>query len=797
MIHQSKPISFSLLLSAAAILFLLLSVPALGAEESVPPASPHSIDADVSYGFSDKGKLGTYLPVTVSIDGEYAGTEGLAVLSYSIGDGKQYRTEQSFSVSEEGCQITLYLPVFTGTLPVKVMLLTDGTTVFEEDQVITSSDFYEITIAVVTRSPEPYAVWDGMLLNETYAVYGDLVFLTPEEFPTASEKLDTIDVLILDDTLNAAFNQLQLQSIEQWISKASCSRHLILSQPDEALVAQLTDFLQVSGTDPFTLNSLTEKTDPDYIYEELSDISCTAYQISGASVLAEDNGHPLIQQVSFAAGTITVTGYALSQTASAFAAHSAVFRAFWNTILDAADFSQAIQTYHFFDSYEETEAYLLAGQDQLEYVSRAGLYIIILLLYAAVLIPLIFYLTRKKRQHLRLLLAINALIFSALVMFIAIPTRHEKPFLNSICLEEYTGTTRNYFSYNSIQSPYSDSFTLEADDSCQVLQAVWGEASEAILDASEKISFQIQGSAISRTESGVSLTFTNQVPFQPEYFELEQTAEVSEPVITSEITFLNGKLTGTITSQLGYDLYDTILLIHGWLVPIDTLKDGSTIYLTQYDKYPFCCSTFSELFCSLVLEDNAYQQQAIRQEKMADTYLFLLERMTSSSSAQVLLLGRSDQTQDMLIENTADFDYYLSHFTAVHLDAVTTENELHYTPSATLLPECLEGSYDWKTRKMLTDEVSLSYRFYQNMEITSLDLIYNALPKNMAGTFQDPELVYAYNWDTGQYTLLSSPSLSQPELSSYLHENQLILYYTGTSDATVLVPAISITWKEQ
>lgn len=797
MMNQPKPISFSLLVSAAAILFLLLAAPALGAEASVPPASPHSIDADVSYGFSDKGKLGTYLPVTISIDGAYAGTEGLAVLSYSIGDDKQYRTEQSFFVSQEGCQITLYLPVFAENLPVKVMLLADDTIVFEEDQVITSSDFYEITIALVTREPEPYAAWDGMLLNETYTVYGDLIFLTPEEIPTDPAKLDTIDVLILDDTLEAAFDQLQLQSIEQWLSKTSCSRHLILSQPKEALFSQLTDFLQISVADTFPLNNLTEKTDTGYIYEELSDLSCTDYHISGAALLAEDNGHPLIHQLPFAAGTITVTGYALSQTASAFAAHAAVFRSFWNTILDAADFSHAIQSYHFFDSYEETEAYLLTGQDQLQYVSRAGLYIVILLLYAAVFIPLIFYVTRKNRKHLRFLLILNALIFSAVIVLMAIPTRHEKPFLNSICLEEYTSTTRNCFSYNSIQSPYSDSFTVEADDSCQILPAVWGESSEAISDASEKMAFQMGGCTLSRTDSGVSLTFTNQVPFQPEYFELQQTGEISEPVITSDITFLKGKLTGTITNQLGYDLYDTILLIHGWFVPIDTLKDGSTIYLSQYDRYPFCYSTFSELFCSLVLKDNAYQQQSIRQEKMADTYLFLLDHLTSSSSTQVLVLGRSDQPQDMMIADATDFDYYLSHFTAVHLDVTTTENELCYTPATNILPECLEGSYDWKTRRMLTDEVSLSYHFYRNMEITSLDLIYATLSKDMTGAFQDPVLVYAYNWDTGQYTLLSSRSLSQPELSSYLHDNQLILYYVGTSDAAVLVPDISITWKDK
>lgn len=784
----------SLLLPVAVI--LLLTTRSLTGEDTALPASPHAIDADVSYGFSDSGKVGTYLPITITIDGEYAGINGVASLYYFTEGSERCCMEESFLVTEEGCQITLYLPVFTETIPVKITLQADHKVVFTEEHLITSPDFYEMTIAVVTCAPAPYTIWDHLLIDESYHIYSDILFLSPDEIPLHSLDLNMVDILILDDTCNMTLTAAQLQTISQWLSESSRLRHLILSRPQAELLSHLNPLITASANGKFLLNNLTEQTDPEYIFEELLGIFCTDYQIADAAVLVTDHGHPLIQQVPYKAGTITVTGYGLSQVSAAFAAHTMVFRSFWNTLLDEADFSLAVKSHDFFASYEEVQASLLAGQNQLQYVSRVGLFIVILLIYVAVCIPLIFYFAKRKRKqaYLRLFLTGNALLFSLVIILMAIPTRHDKVFLNSICLEEYTDTTLKHFSYNSVQSPYGNSFSLQLDPALQVLPAVWGQSGSP--DTYERISFQKQEFAISRSDSALNLTLTNQIPFQSNYFQLEQHTELASCPVTSDISFFDGTLTGTMTNDLGYDLEDAVLLIQGWVVPIHTFPQGSTIHLENYDKYLFQSTTFSQLLGTMTLEDYLYQQQAIRQEQTARLYQLIMDQLMASADCQGILLGRSDQTCNLLTAYSQDMDLNVSHFTAIHLQVNTARETLHYMPSLHILADCLEGEYDWYSRELKSSEAALSYNFYHNMEIQSLEFVCSSLPDGLEWPYEKPELIYAYNWDMAKYIPLSSDTLTQPELSSYLQDNQLLLYYTAPANAKVVLPDISVIWKD-
>lgn len=784
----------ALLLPAAVI--LLLTVQTFAVEDTAPPASPHAVDADVTYGFSDSGKLGTYLPVTITIDSQYAGTGGIASLYYYTEESKRCCIEESFLVTEDGCRITLYLPVFTESIPVKITLQADGRIVFTDEHIITSSDSYQMTIAVVTNAPDSYTIWDHLLLNEAYHIYSDILLLSPEELPYNSLDFNMVDILILDDTYETALTANQLQTIRQWLSDSSHLRHLILSRPQSVLLSSTDQLLTASANGEFLLNNLTEQADPEYIFDELLGVNCTDYKIQDAAVLVMDNGHPLIQQVPYEAGTITVTGYGLSQVSAAFAAHTMAFRSFWNTLLDEADFSLTVKSHDFFDTYETNQASLLAGQNQLQYVSRVGLFIVILLIYVAVCIPLIFYFTKlkKKLAYLRLFLAGNALLFSLVIIIMAIPTRHDKVFLNSICLEEYTDTTLEYFSYNSIQSPYGNTFSVQLDASWQVLPDVWGQS--AAPDADEGISFRTQEFTVYRSDTALNLNFTNQIPFRSNYFELIQHTQCSSSPITSDISFFDGVLTGTITNHLGYDLENAVLLIQGWIVPIHTFPQNSTIHLADYDKYLFQSNAFSKLLGTMTLEENVYQQQAIRQEQTAQLYQLMIDRLMTSAYGQGILLGSSDQTWDLCAADSQATDSNVSHFTAIRLDVNTTRDTLHYMPSLPMLPDCLEGAYDWYTRELLSSEAALSYSFYKNMDIQSLQFAYSSLPDGLDWPYQQPELTYAYNWDMGKYVPLTSDTLSQPELSSYLQDNQLLIYYTAPANAKVVLPDISVIWKD-
>lgn len=313
----------------------------------------------------------------------------------------------------------------------------------------------------------------------------------------------------------------------------------------------------------------------------------------------------------------------------------------------------------------EEAASLLAGLNQLQYVSRVGLYILLILLYATVCIPLIFYFTRRNRTHLRLFLIVNALAFSAVIILIGNPTRHDKIFLSSICLEEYTETRLSYFSYNSVQAPYSGSFTLETNLSWQVLPMTRDEPTD--YDTSRNAAQKTCGFTISRMDSVTRMIFTNQTPFQPNYFLLQKTQEISSVPVTSQLSFSDGIPSGTITNNLGYDLEDAVLLIQDCFIPIHTFENGSTLNLAQYDKYSFNQNTLSELIRTLISDKDVYQQQAIIQEQTTAIYLLLLNRLMTASPNQGLLLGRSPESWEVFTEHT-DLDYYLTHFTGIHLN---------------------------------------------------------------------------------------------------------------------------------
>lgn len=296
---------------------------------------------------------------------------------------------------------------------------------------------------------------------------------------------------------------------------------------------------------------------------------------------------------------------------------------------------------------------LLTSQNQLQYISRTGLSIIVLLLYATVSIPLIFYCFRKKRlkAHLRLLLTSNALFFTAVIILLALPTRHDKPFLSCIWMDAYTGTQQTSFSLNSIQSPYGGSFSLETDDAWEI----------TFVEPKQDV-------AVSETDSAIRLEFTNQAAFHPVCFLMEQTKACSDMPVTAELSYFHGRLFGTITNHSGYDLEDTVFVYHDWLIPIYTLKQGETIWISQYEMYTTHDNTCWEQIYHMLQNKDVYQQQAIQMEKLADIYMLLFNHLKETSADQGILLGHTSQTPDILTKEWGSYDTDCTHFTGVHLN---------------------------------------------------------------------------------------------------------------------------------
>ncbi len=305
------------------------------------------------------------------------------------------------------------------------------------------------------------------------------------------------------------------------------------------------------------------------------------------------------------------------------------------------------------ETIDSEQISLLTGQLQLQSVSKAGVHIIVLLLYAAVSIPLIFYFYRKKqgKMHLRLFLIGNTLFFTAVIILLSLPTRHDKPFLSCIWLDAYMDTRQTSLAFNTVRSPEQDSFSLEAESDWDITLC--------------KPDAQV---TMTQTASGISLSFANLPAFKSVSFLTEQTKPCSDLPVTAELSYFHNRLFGTITNHSDYDLEDTIFLYAHWLVPIRTLKSGETIWISQYEMYSTQDTPYEEQIYHMLQSKKVYQQKNIQLKQQTRTYMMLLDTLQAVSVNQGILLGHTLQTPNILTEQQDSWDTCCLHFTGVHLN---------------------------------------------------------------------------------------------------------------------------------
>ncbi|MBQ8639084.1 MAG: hypothetical protein IJ468_07940 [Lachnospiraceae bacterium] len=235
----------------------------------------------------------------------------------------------------------------------------------------------------------------------------------------------------------------------------------------------------------------------------------------------------------------------------------------------------------------------LDSQENVTEVADLGIYFTIFAVYLLVVLPGVWlFLRRKDRLSLfRMFVCTAAVAVCALIWFVGSKTRFSEPFLHSITIRDYSGTTVRRTTFFSVQAPSNYGYEISLLPGYEIKPLQREESwSEDYYDQYSRHTAEILHSP-----DEIRLRMDNLIAFASRYFMMTN-EEPCEEKLTGQVVWGTETVTGMFTNQLSCDLSQVLIQAGNSVFLLDEWKAGESFDLEEACDAETCQKVSLELF---------------------------------------------------------------------------------------------------------------------------------------------------------------------------------------------------------
>jgi len=800
MTQGDKPVAsrqiIQMLLGAIVFLFVLLF--------SGLTARADSIDLSVTYGYQNTAKAGRFLPLSIYIENTSEKTFSGYIHVYMVeSENSVYEYKYQKTVvggSEDTLSVTVSLS--SGVNQILVTAEDASGQLMGSRRVgldVAASDA-ELIIGTISQSPEALSYLSGVGINNGI-LRTRTVSLDSDNLPQDRTALDQLDVLLISDYPLQLMSENEAKTILEWVRNGGV---LVLgtgARGNQALAPYFDGYLKTE-LEPVAMrvqmiNEYQNSNKPGYL-----NLTASSVMLNGGREVMFSSGVPVLSTVTEGAGIIAVCGYDFCDiqrfaTDQLFYVDQLFTAIFGQSRLDKLSVAASERSLKL---YWDIQA--LMNMSDVHKIPVPMFYVSILVAYVLLIGPgLYFYLrTHEMIRMYRPCVLVITVLAALLVWIMGVGTRFSGPFLTYAKIKEVSEDSINETDYINLRSPYNHPYTFDVKSEYSVYPVLKGSDYNGDI---QEIAFDPEAghTTISNNRDKTEIKIENTDPFTARYFEVKTKAPNASGSFTTDMTYSQGVLEGTLKNTSEYSLTDAAILMYGKVVLIGRLDAGDSVDLKGRE----------------VVNAPVGDSQRIADMVTDGTYLGLLKHYIANNmtgyygDGKLVGFVRQDEVEKTLgFTDRIDYESYGATMVVASLPVNTKVGDEYSFSAMSTDPEVESGDYNVNDNTIsgLTPAI-LAYHLGESNNISSITIeslnIDEADTEERIGNVRSFRgTLSLYNNLTGGFDVVdvSDGVLDRTELNYYLSsDNVLVVKYTPGEqnvgiDERRYLPMLTVTVKD-
>lgn len=815
--------------------------------QAASDVSSSYFSVNISCGFDGYAKYGGYIPVSLEVTNSGPDFTGSLRMILGSQDSTNQRVAYTKNIEihqNESVSVEFSVSVAGISSPVFDVTIFDNQENKYFDQRIRTSIEYtdDIYIGILSDDFNSLRYIDGMpFFVSTYSGYvSTRVFeLSGDNFSSDPLILNNFDAIIINDFNTSSLSESQYKALKQWLNDGGTlligtgshyDKTLSLFQNDYftcnvgQLTTSVTDFdlngysavmrsqpLEYKEESQEIINEYSSDTKENLISEETSDAQDTS--ITSVSTSTDDDNIFITQELTnveaVSIETIELncpdsTSYPQLLCQSLIKGDGKIFILSFDMASDIFknwEYNmQAIQ--NIFVSLTEVSQQGSLRSSSLNYyyvqdmlsnyidgkLPNIGPLIVITVLYIILVVPVAYFILKKKDKRHWLWFVVPALacIFTILI-FAAGRSGHEKePYINYSTILTSNNNNSIEKTYFSVTSPKNKSFDFSIN----------GEYKVSVLSSSYYGSYDDNDENIVKDDYDINLTFNTENTvvdiedinvFGSKYFYAQRNgADFGE--VETNITYTVDHYEGTITNNTGYTLENAFLKLDNGFLYIGSLSDGESYHIDNQNIIQI--SSFYEI-------PDILKNISAQKRRMLTGYIYGLYSSYYTSSTITPCNYFAAFVSDYPVGLATSSDYSSSGNTLIwdNIQINCANDGTYTTPNIFYNSQLLSGDMDSVDHYFYSD--TIKFECYIPSEIKSADSL------NLISPGSEDMSYYLYNWEKDTYDEIlkdGSDQITGEQLEPYIRDRSLRIQIEKTTKDTyssAVLPVFSLSGRER
>lgn len=541
----------------------------------------NAISMKISYGYEGNFKLGKFMPVQIEIENKGENIDGTVQIEVPKNNYEYMLYESAAALPKDSKKkIMMNIPVFTNIKDLKVKI-TNKTRVVHEQMVDTKLGRIEGNMLLVGALSDDYNSISYFNSGKLEIVQPDsktsitaptkLVKLDETTFPELPNGLSAIDVILINNFDTSKLSNLQYEALKTWVKRGG--NLIIGTGPSNAktLAVFKDGFIsgeigEISKVHTSSLTALINKKEVNPITLDVVNIQMK----EGENVLSQDQS-TLVKKLQRGSGSVGICNFDLGlEPMTSWKGNEAFASLLYKEVV-STQYADNMLIQEKSNQYWRLREILTVVPDG-KLPSVKGL-LIILMIYILVIGPVSYQILKKldKRYLMWAVVPGFSIIFTGIIFGVGGTTRFTKPFINVANIITINSDGKgSSIAYAGVTTPYKKTFTLQVPTDYDMIPISDEEYhGDPNLRA---VRNKVLHSTITNQGGDSSITYKESAAFKTNMITFTDPSYTSGNLKT-ELTYIDGKLTGTVQNQLGVKLEDAFICSNGIFVKLGEIKE--------------------------------------------------------------------------------------------------------------------------------------------------------------------------------------------------------------------------------
>lgn len=780
---------------------------------------------EVSSIYGEIGKMGTHVPVSVTLYGQSTSTfEGMLVvqtLENASEEGEEVYEYQYPVVigTGETKMMDLYVPLGQRSSEIHVLLFDHSGEKMKEETMSfdISRDMGRLLIGVLTEQEEEIAYLDGVSLDYGM-VQSKVIRLDEQMFPEDVRGLEVLDVLVINHYETDRLSDAQIAALETWVEDGGTllfGTGALAYNTFGPMARELVE-LPIAGV-------LFENVNLGAEYAEKApgdsdvDMICANLVVPGGTVVEESDGVPLLTMLDRGAGKIGIYSYDLGEITEFVENNPSYVNKMLTDVLDENEISNLYYYSSYGSDADYWNAYSLVNTGSADRLPNLGMYTVVIVFYILIAGPGL-YLFLKKKDMSRLYstsVIITSVGTAAVVYLLGIGTRFTSQFFTVASIMELDGGSVKETSYMNVRTPDSRPFSVTIPSGYSVTPLT----RTSRYDEQPIVDFERDEESVVEMrcgEEGTVLSARQTRAFEPRFFKLTKTESETGVVagINGSLQWHDGTISGILANNLPFALEDAALVFYGQMYLIGDMAAGEVREFHEEELLVWPASmsymVAGQITGSDRMEETTDEEYLSSFEKNGLVSHYIGDRFSQSNSG-AYLVGIGPEGGVISSEGFGEQTVSGLVLYAVSVNVESGQDGMIYRSGLTNRPEVNSGSgaiYSDGLTMYGTEPMAVEYFLGTDIEVEKLafmpvsDLFLDNPSYYYLKRFDGA--AYFYNYTTKAYDRvnLAQTEFGMEELRPYLSQDSSIVvkYKVNESDSngvSWLLPHLMVTGRKR